>query len=61
MNSLILFVNAFLSYLLLFVLIVVLVIIACVVGARWRMSKDKKLAAAGGENTVQSVSNDEKI
>ncbi|MDE6749779.1 MAG: hypothetical protein K2K21_12070 [Lachnospiraceae bacterium] len=61
MNNLILFFNSFLSYLLLFVFIVVLVIIACVIGAKWRMSKDKKLAAAGGENTVQSVSGDEKV
>ncbi|MDE7282539.1 MAG: hypothetical protein K2N85_02985 [Lachnospiraceae bacterium] len=60
MNSLILFVNAFLSYLLLFIFIVVLVIIACVIGAKWRISKDKKLAAAGGDNIVESVSNDEK-
>ncbi len=60
MNSLILFLNAFLSYLLLFVLIVVLVIIACIVGAKWRISKDKKLAAAGGDNIVESVSDDEK-
>lgn len=61
MNNLILFLNSFLSYLLLFVFIVVLVIIACVIGAKWRMSKNKKLAAAGGENVVQSVSNDEKV
>lgn len=61
MNNLILFLNSFLSYLLLFVFIVVLVIIACVIGAKWRMSKNKKLAAAGGENAVQSVSNDEKV
>lgn len=60
MNSFVLFVNAFLSYLLLFIFIVVLVIIACVIGAKWRISKDKKLAAAGGDNIVESVSNDEK-
>lgn len=60
MNSLILFLNSFLSYLLLFVLIVVLVIIACVIGAKWRISKDKKLAAAGGDNMAESVSSDEK-
>lgn len=60
MNNLILFLNSFLSYLLLFVFIVVLVIIACVIGAKWRISKDKKLAAAGGDNIVESVSDDEK-
>ena len=42
MNNLILFLNAFLSYLLLFALIVVLVIVACVIGAKWRKSKDEK-------------------
>ncbi|MCM1048941.1 MAG: hypothetical protein NC433_11020 [Clostridiales bacterium] len=59
MGNLILFINAFLSYLLLFLLIVVLVIIACVIGAKWRISKDKKLAAAGGDNVEQSVSSGE--
>ncbi|MDD6812409.1 MAG: hypothetical protein PUD93_11165 [Lachnospiraceae bacterium] len=59
MNNLILFVNAFLSYLLLFALIVVLVIIACVIGVKWRKSKDRKLAEAGEENTEQTVSSGE--
>ena len=45
MANLILFVNAFLSYLLLFVLIVALVIVACVIGVKWRKSKDAKAAA----------------
>lgn len=44
MSSLILFLNSFLSYLLVFVLIVVLVIIACVIGVKWRKSKDLKSA-----------------
>ena len=43
MGNLILFINAFLSYLLLFVLIVVLVIVACVIGVKWRKSKNAKL------------------
>ena len=42
MTNLILFLNSFLSYLLVFVLIVVLVIIACVIGVKWRKSKDLK-------------------
>ncbi len=46
MTNLILFVNAFLSYLLLFVLIVALVIVACVIGVKWRKSKDAKAALA---------------
>ncbi len=60
MTNLILFVNAFLSYLLVFVLIVALVIVACVIGVKWRKSKDAKAAletqaGAAGENTaVQS-------
>ncbi len=58
MTNLILFVNAFLSYLLVFVLIVALVIVACVIGVKWRKSKDAKAAAetqadtAGGSTTA---------
>lgn len=46
MTNLILFVNAFLSYLLIFVLIIALVIVACIIGVKWRKSKDAKTAAA---------------
>ncbi len=58
MANLILFVNAFLSYLLCFILIVALVIVACVIGVKWRKSKDAKAAseapadAAGGSTTA---------
>lgn len=58
MTNLILFVNAFLSYLLCFALIVALVIVACVIGVKWRKSKDAKAAAeaqtdaAGGSTTA---------
>jgi len=59
MTNLILFVNAFLSYLLVFVLIVALVIVACVIGVKWRKSKDARAAAleaqadtAGGSTTA---------
>lgn len=45
MTKLILFVNAFLSYLLLFVLIIALVIVACIIGVKWRKSKDAKTSA----------------
>lgn len=45
MTNLILFVNSFLSYLLCFLLIVALVIVACIIGAKWRKSKDAKAAA----------------
>lgn len=54
MANLILFINAFLSYLLLFVLIVALVIVACIIGVKWRKSKDAKAAAetqAGAADT----------
>lgn len=61
MNNLILFVNAFLSYLLLFALIVVLVILACIIGVKWRKSKDRKLAETGEENTEQAVSGGENV
>ena len=58
MTNLILFVNSFLSYLILFVLIVALVIVACVIGVKWRKSKDAKAAlepqadAADGSTTA---------
>ena len=48
MTNLILFLNAFLSYLLLFVLIIALVIVACIIGVKWRKSKDAKASANGG-------------
>lgn len=54
MTNLILFINAFLSYFVLFAFIVVLVVVACVIGVKWRKSKDAKAAltegnAAGGQ------------
>lgn len=48
MNNIILFLNAFLSYLLVFVLIIALVVVACILGARWRKSKDLKLLQTPG-------------
>lgn len=51
MTNLILFVNAFLSYLLIFVLIVALVIVACIIGVKWRKSKDAKAALSGDGQT----------
>lgn len=45
MTNLILFVNAFFSYFLLFLFIIVLVIVACIIGVKWRKSKDAKIAA----------------
>jgi predicted membrane protein len=49
MTNLILFINAFLSYLLCFVFIIALVIIACVIGVKWRKSKDAKAALQSEE------------
>lgn len=51
MNNLILFINAFLSYLLIFLFVVILVIIACFIGIRWRKNKDAK-AAGNSENKI---------
>lgn len=45
MTNLILFLNSFFSYLLCFFLIVALVVAACIIGAKWRKSKDAKTAA----------------
>lgn len=53
MSNLILFLNSFLSYLLLFVLIIALVIVACIIGVKWRKSKDAKLALSGGADVEQ--------
>ncbi|MCX4340714.1 MAG: hypothetical protein OSJ72_13850 [Lachnospiraceae bacterium] len=54
MTNLILFLNAFLSYLLVFVLIVALVIVACIIGVKWRKSKDAKAALAEGTDAAGS-------
>lgn len=54
MTNLILFLNAFLSYLLVFVLIVALVIVACIIGVKWRKSKDAKAALAEGADAAGS-------
>lgn len=48
MTNLILFLNSFLSYLILFVLIIVVVVVACIIGVKWRKSKDAKTAAEAG-------------
>ena len=48
MANLILFLNAFLSYLLVFVLIVAVVVVGCVIGVKWRKNKDVKAAAGEG-------------
>lgn len=52
MANLILFVNAFLSYLLVFVLIVALVVVACVIGVKWRKGKDAKAASGTKADTI---------
>lgn len=54
MTNLILFVNAFLSYFLLFLFIIVLVIVACIIGVKWRKSKDAKIAV-GADAEVDTV------
>lgn len=53
MTNLILFLNSFLSYLLLFVLIIALVIIACIIGVKWRKSKDAKAALSAETETAE--------
>lgn len=56
MTNVILFINTFLSYLLLFVLIIALVIVACIIGVKWRKSKDAKNAAnADAEGQAETV------
>ncbi|MCM1267445.1 MAG: hypothetical protein NC302_06030 [Bacteroidales bacterium] len=53
MTNLILFLNAFFSYLLVFVLIIALVIVASVIGVKWRKSKDAKAALAESGSTAE--------
>lgn len=55
MTNLILFINAFLSYLLIFVLIIALVIVACIIGVKWRKIKDAKNAANAVENQAEAA------
>ena len=56
MKNLILFINAFLSYLLIFVLIIALVIVACIVGVKWRKVKDAKNAeSAVADDQVETA------
>lgn len=56
MTNLILFINAFLSYLLIFVFIVVLVIIACIIGVKWRKSSDAKQLKSAEAMTITEKS-----
>lgn len=52
MTNLILFLNSFLSYLLVAVIIVALVVIACFIGVKWRKSKDAKAALSADAQTA---------
>ena len=61
MTNLILFVNAFLSYLLLFVLVVALVIVACIIGVKLRKNKDAKAAAQKAEEYSADTSGNETV
>lgn len=61
MTNLILFLNAFLSYLLIFVLIVALVIAACIIGVKWRKSKDAKNAMQEAAENSADVSGNETV
>lgn len=56
MNNLILFVNSFLSYLLVFAIIIVLILVAVAIGIKWRKVKDAKNAQAAmtESTTVQN-------
>jgi hypothetical protein len=50
MENLSAFLGYFLSYLILFAVFAVLVVVACIVGVKWRKSKDAKAALAGGSD-----------
>ena len=61
MTNLILFVNAFLSYLLLFVLVVALVIAACIIGVKFRKNKDAKAAAEKDADAASNISGSDTV
>lgn len=50
MENLSAFLGYFLSYLILFAVFAVLVVVACIVGVKWRKSKDAKAALVGGSD-----------
>ena len=49
MTNIVLFLNSFLSYLLVFVLIVALVVVACILGAKWCKKSDSKKSGGTGK------------
>ena len=61
MTNLILFFNAFLSYLLLFVFVVALVIAACIIGVKLRKSKDAKAAAQKDADAASDISGSDTV
>ena len=61
MTNLILFVNAFLSYLLLFVLVVALAIVACIIGVKLRKNKDAKAAAQKDADAASDISGSDTV
>ena len=58
MTNLILFLNAFMSYLFLFLFIVALIIVACFIGIKWRKSKDAKATLVTGTEHVTEENKD---
>lgn len=59
MTNLILFLNAFMSYLFLFLFIVALIIVACFIGIKWRKSKDAKAALVTEDVTEENKDSQE--
>lgn len=55
MTNVVLFLNAFFSYLLVFVLIIALVIVACILGVKWKKSSDAKKGIPGQPGMPDSV------
>lgn len=56
MVNLMAFLNYFLSYLTVFLIIVALVVVACIIGVKWRKSKDAKAAVANADEKTDIVS-----
>ena len=55
MTKLILFVNAFLSYLLVFLVFAVLIVVAVLVGIKVRQSKNKKEEIEASANAIEAA------
>ena len=55
MTNAVLFLNSFISYLIVFAIIVLLVIVACILGVKWKKSSDAKKGISGQPSMPDTV------